>query len=497
MPKRNETRATAATSGTIKLGRTATASAAGSRPLRRIGRCDQATLRVATPVFADDGTPFGIFMINVDMELAFDRVRSAAWPGETIYVVNRHGDYLVHPDRSREFGTQTGKPHDWKADFPQLASRAGARQGSAEIVPDPAAGSGGIALAPALLAGAEWIGVIETTLTPSSWRPPQVSETRRCWSERSRYCAAAGDADRTVADPTDRAADQGGRRSQRRKGHYSGRCPRRNRRAMRAFAQAIDDDAKTAALQQEVQDHRHTIAARDHHAAREQLFSAAVESSNDAIITMSLDGTINGWNSAAERLFGYTAAEAAARNITLLVPDDRLPEVQDTLRRIGWGESIEHNETVRLRKDGRRIEVSLSISPIKAPSGAIIGISKVARDITDDNRPGGCCGSRARNCADIRDLAGSDRRDGCARFRVQISPLRSHTGISAGGDARTQRGRLHSSRPSRKVCAGRGTAWAADADFRHALHAQERAEVWRPGSNLVRSRSSASSSAAT
>ena len=67
------------------------------------------------------------------------------------------------------------------------------------------------------------------------------------------------------------------------------------------------------------------------------------------------------------------------------MPADRLSEVQDTLRRIGWGESIEHNETVRLRKDGSPVEVSLSISPIKAPSGATIGISKVARDITDSN----------------------------------------------------------------------------------------------------------------
>ena len=143
---------------------------------------------------------------------------------------------------------------------------------------------------------------------------------------------------------------------------------------------------KPLALEREVQEHRRTEAARDHHAERERLFSAAVESSNDAIITMSLDGTITGWNSAAERLFGYTAAEAVGKNITLLVPDDRLPEIQDALRRIGWGESIEHNETVRLRKDGSPIEVSLSISPIKSPSGATIGISKVARDITDANK---------------------------------------------------------------------------------------------------------------
>ena len=77
---------------------------------------------------------------------------------------------------------------------------------------------------------------------------------------------------------------------------------------------------KRCALEREVQEHRRTEAARDHHAERERLFSAAVESSNDAIITMSLDGTITGWNSAAERLFGYTAAEAVGENVTLLVP---------------------------------------------------------------------------------------------------------------------------------------------------------------------------------
>src|SRR3954464_12678070 len=155
----------------------------------------------------------------------------------------------------------------------------------------------------------------------------------------------------------------------------------------RAFAQAIGEvNAKTVALEQEVQEHRRTIAARDHHAEREQLFSAAVESSNDAIITTSLDGTITGWNSAAERLYGYSAAEATGKNITLLVPVNRLPEIQDTLRRIGWGGRFENNEKVSLDKGGRGIEVSLSSSPIKSPSGAIIGISKVARDITDANK---------------------------------------------------------------------------------------------------------------
>src|SRR5829696_3275451 len=113
------------------------------------------TLRVATLILGDDGKPFGLFMVNVDMRRAFDRVRSSVLPGETIYVVNRQGDYLIHPDRSREFGALLGKPNDWKADFPLLAAQAGGKQNSAEIVPDQAAQSNGIAFAPAVLAGFE------------------------------------------------------------------------------------------------------------------------------------------------------------------------------------------------------------------------------------------------------------------------------------------------------------------------------------------------------
>ena len=93
----------------------------------------------------------------------------------------------------------------------------------------------------------------------------------------------------------------------------------------RAFARVMGEaNAKTEALQREVQEHRRTEAARDHYAARERHFSAAVESSNDAIITKSLDGIITGWNPAAERLFGYTAAEAVGKNIDLIVPPDRI-----------------------------------------------------------------------------------------------------------------------------------------------------------------------------
>jgi PAS domain S-box-containing protein len=111
--------------------------------------------------------------------------------------------------------------------------------------------------------------------------------------------------------------------------------------------------------------------------------AAIVESSDDAIIGKSLDGRILSWNAGAERIFGYTAAEAIGRSITLIIPAERWEEERSILAHLRRGERVEHFETVRLTKVGRRIDVSLTSSPVRDGSGRIVGASKVARDITD------------------------------------------------------------------------------------------------------------------
>src|SRR5471032_107306 len=111
-----------------------------------------------------------------------------------------------------------------------------------------------------------------------------------------------------------------------------------------------------------------------------------VESSDDAIIGKTLDGTIVNWNGGAERVFGYTAAEALNRPITMLMPPDRLDEEPQLLRRLQRGEHVHHFETVRRRKDGELIDILLTISPILGEDGRIVGVSKIARDITDRKR---------------------------------------------------------------------------------------------------------------
>jgi len=110
--------------------------------------------------------------------------------------------------------------------------------------------------------------------------------------------------------------------------------------------------------------------------------AAIVESTDDAVIGKDLNGTISAWNGAAERLYGYTAAEAIGQSIRIIVPADKSAEEDEVLARIRRGEKTEHFETIRRAKDGRLIEVSLTVSPIKTRSGTIIGASKIARDLT-------------------------------------------------------------------------------------------------------------------
>ena len=111
--------------------------------------------------------------------------------------------------------------------------------------------------------------------------------------------------------------------------------------------------------------------------------AAIVESSHDAIISKTLEGRITSWNRGAERLFGYSEQEMLGRPITDLFPSDRLEEETDILARISRGESVQHFDTVRVRKDGSQVEVSLLISPIRGAAGEIVGVAKIARDMTE------------------------------------------------------------------------------------------------------------------
>jgi PAS domain S-box-containing protein len=113
------------------------------------------------------------------------------------------------------------------------------------------------------------------------------------------------------------------------------------------------------------------------------LLAAIVDASDDAIVSKTLEGVVISWNAGAQRLFGYSAAEAVGRSIDLIIPPELRQEERQILNRIRQGERVDHFETVRMAKDGRRLDISLSISPLRDGSGGVVGASKVARDISE------------------------------------------------------------------------------------------------------------------
>lgn len=128
--------------------------------------------------------------------------------------------------------------------------------------------------------------------------------------------------------------------------------------------------------------------------------AAIVESSADAIISKTLDGMVTSWNAAAERMYGYTAAEAVGQHISFIVPGEMRVQLADIHERLGRGEKVSDLETVRVRKDGTRVEVSLSISPIRNAAGVAVGAATIARNIDERRR---AAAERARLASEVED----------------------------------------------------------------------------------------------
>jgi len=456
------------------------------------------TLRVASPIAAPDGKPFGIVIINLDMRPIFDRLRMLARGGERFFVVNERGDYLLHPEPDKAFGFEFGRPVRWQDDHPDLARAAASKRETLQIVRDASGERGAAALIFINLAGGPPVGVLElvpnsTIMAPvDSLRQSTIiagaaavlvaallaillarSLTRPLVQMTRAVEGLAGDGpavvptgtggeigvlaqafNRMATEVREKAAALGREVSQRRRifdtsvdlilvvdrqgtfvevspsstailgrrpGDMIGRSAAefihpddlestrsemraaRHGREMRNFeCRYVHASGREVLLQwtgawsepeqqhyfigRDVTERRAAETALRRYAEREQLFIAAVESSQDAIITKTLDGVITGWNHAAEQLFGYSAEEAIGQSIYLIVPEELRAELQGILQRLGRGEQIDHYETVRIAKDGRRVDVSLSVSPVKSTTGAVIGAAKVARDITDAKR---------------------------------------------------------------------------------------------------------------
>lgn len=119
---------------------------------------------------------------------------------------------------------------------------------------------------------------------------------------------------------------------------------------------------------------------------KQAILAAIIDSSEDAIISKTLEGIITSWNSAAQHMFGYREDEVIGKHISILIPKDRLAEEDMIIDNIRHGRRVQHFQTIRVRKDGSTLPISLTVSPIKSADGVIIGASKIARDISDQVR---------------------------------------------------------------------------------------------------------------
>jgi len=131
---------------------------------------------------------------------------------------------------------------------------------------------------------------------------------------------------------------------------------------------------------------REELAESQHSRDIKARLAAIVENSDDAIVSKTLDGIVTSWNAGAERLFGFSARDIVRKSIKMIIPEDRLPEEAEILSKVVKGERLEHFETVRRRKDGTLVDVSITVSPLKDGDGRIIGASKIARNITEQKR---------------------------------------------------------------------------------------------------------------
>jgi len=169
------------------------------------------------------------------------------------------------------------------------------------------------------------------------------------------------------------------------------------------------------------------------------LLAAIVDSSDDAIVSKTLEGIITSWNAGAERLFGYTAKEAVGQHISMIIPQDRRDEETTILAKLRKGERIDHFDTIRMRKDGTKLEISLTISPVRDAEGKIIGASKIARDVTGRKRM-----ERELHESEQRFRTLADALDTQVQFRTQELRRRNSEILQQSDQLRELSGRLMS-----------------------------------------------------
>lgn len=321
----------------------------------------QPVLRVASPLRGAGNGNAGLVIINIDLRRAFARLRAVGGPDTDVYLVNEVGDFLIHPDSSRAFGFELGRPFRLKDQFSDLPAPRDIGSGDIQFE-ESSSRDGDLTMAAAFgRLGSQRTGAVILASPQSAVLGPAGSTLQLVAAASVATVVLAvllaGVLARSVARPLAKLAhtiDQFDRGEQI-------QLPERAPGELRLLSNAI---------------HRHI--------ERERLYNAAVESSVDAIVTTDRDGNITAWNRAAEELYGYSREEALGRSKRMLVPDDCLDEFDDILSAVRQGKPTTHIDTKRKSKTGRELPVALSVSPIRSAQGEVLGIFSIARDLTPE-----------------------------------------------------------------------------------------------------------------
>ena len=266
-------------------------------------------LRIATIVETPDHQPFGMAVINVDMQPILQELAASPQPGAHIYVVDSRGNYLVHPGPGRLFAADLGKPERWQDDFPTFAAALQSDAVKSSLLTDAQGEKTLVGLASVVLAGGPRVGILEVTPLSTVMAPiTAVGKSTLLAGLTAVLCAAlfavllARSMTRPLVQMTT-AVEAFPRNPETVMPAATGEIGVLARAFARMMAEVKD---KTASLEKEVADHRRTEAELERRTDRERLLSAAVQSSNDSIITLTSDGIVTSWNPAAVRLFGWT-----------------------------------------------------------------------------------------------------------------------------------------------------------------------------------------------
>jgi len=319
-------------------------------------------IRVAMPIYGNAEKAAVFLIINFDMRAVFASLRSSVGSPGSFYVVNRNGDYLDHPDPALRFGFDLGRRHRIQDTFPTLAENLG--EGDAEAFRTVDAAGEGYALAMAPVATTLGTPAVIVIALPGREFLAPVDAVRRS----SLFAGVAACLGAIVV------------------AFWVAQSASRPVRQMASAVAAVDRNESFSLPDFGRSDLAVLAHSIERFVEQENLYRAMFESANDAVITQTLDGRVTSWNPAAERLYGYSAEEMIGKPLETVIPEDRRADAKAFIHLIERGDQVRRQRGVALPRDGRHVDVYVTISPIHDRAGKPAGVSLIVRDVTEEVR---------------------------------------------------------------------------------------------------------------